>query len=893
MQHVRQLAKRHALPAAVAGVFGIALLIAPEIAFAGPVDAIAGMLAQIILWIASFIGSVALYLLEIFFTKVISYNDFIHHGIVEKGWTMVRDVVNIGFIAVLLVIAIGTMFGISRMNWRQQVPMLLLGAVIVNFSRLICGLLIDVGQVFMITFANAIQQAGAGNFLQLFSIDKIQSLSNSAPVSGSILFVVSLFALSLSVIILIVVFVFMAILVYRIVVLWVLIILSPIAFLIGAAKGVFNTVGSEYSQWWQKLVASITIGPILLFFLWLALTAVAGGGLSLPGGSTELSPSGSALAASGFDIETLTSFVIAIALLLAGLEVAQQTAGQIGGFAGKAAAMGKGYATKVAGAPIAAGALVGGYALRKGIQKTKSGVKSVTGGARDLYRGTTAESRQRKMEAERRRAQRLASDTGRFGAIRRAQGRSRLAKLGEREKLEKTRQAELVAKHKGEFDTYSPEEKKAFIASVKGKKVVSETEKAKVAAIENGTVLDSKQFEEMMAKDRETAKKWYTSVKDRAKDQGDEDTLKRLGTMAETRPSLAAKGRDGMAAAYSGMDRRQLQRINTDEFKDPEALAAAMDAGLFDQVNSDPKGYSKSMQDMAKRFAGSPAGAANATRAKGEQTRFEGERERIAQDAGLTDDQRTEANRRNEATRSVVTASLTDDLKRVLDGGVKLQDVDVAQLNPADIAKLLKTAAPDAMGDLSTRIRGNDAAGSPNANLNGWKTEIRNALLGSRLTTGASAKELQAIDQNRTAVTQSANMGYGYDKDVSPSTPGGVAGGGWSAEGRREFKASVTNSPNMVVHLAAELDADGGNNDLSKSVAETVTKDGLKGLLENLDKSRGGADEAQQRAVLERLGQVAMQWEGRLTGDMAKAVDEAAAFYRKRVAGQLERNTYS
>ena len=893
LQHAKLFAKQHALPLLVAGFIVVALMVVPEGVLAGPVDAIAGLLAQLILWIASFIASLALILLEIFFTKVISYNGFIYHVIVVKGWQMVRNVVNIGFIGVLLVIAFGTMFGISRINWRQQVPSLLIGAVIVNFSRLICGLLIDVGQVFMIAFANAIQQAGAGNFLQLFSIDKIQALNSGASISGMSLFFAALFALILAVIILIVIFVFMAILTYRIIILWVLIILSPIAFLIGAAKGVFNSVGGEYQQWWQKFVASITIGPILLFFLWLALTAVAGGELTIPGGSSEVGPSGSALAASGFDFETVTSFIIAIALLLAGLEVAQQTAGQIGGFAAQAVAKGKGMATKVATAPVAGAAWVGGKAIRKAGEKVKGAAKAVGGGTRDLYRGATAQRRQAKMEAERRRAERLATDSGRFGAIRRAQGRSRLQKIGAREDLEKKRQTELINKHKGDFDTFSPDEKKAFIERVNNKKFASETEKAQVAAIEQSTVLDSKKFEEMMTSDPETAKKWYKSTKDRAKDSGDEDTTKRLATMAESRPSLDAKGRDGLAAAFSKMDKNQIKRVNVDEFKDPDALAAALDSGLFDQINSDPGYYSKAMQDMATRFAGSPAATVNATRAKDEQSRFEREREAIAQNTGMTDDQRNVANQRNEATRSVVTASLTDNLKGVLDRGVKLQDVDVTQMTPDDIAKLLKTAAPSAFGELRGRLDANRAAGSPDANLNGWDAEMRRTLLSPTLATGASAKERRALQQNQAAIYQSARGPYGYNAGARAGAAGAPHGGGWAPDQRREFKSSVTNSPNIVMHLATELDADGGNNDLSRAAAETITKDGLKGLLEDLDKSRGSADEAQKREVLERLGQIAQQWEGKLTGDMATAVDEAAEFYRRRVASQIERRPYS
>src|SRR5688572_16403838 len=71
---------------------------------------------------------------------VAQYNGFVTSAPVANGWGIVRDVTNMFFILVLLVIAFGTILGVDAYSYRNKMlSRLLIMAVVVNFSRTICG----------------------------------------------------------------------------------------------------------------------------------------------------------------------------------------------------------------------------------------------------------------------------------------------------------------------------------------------------------------------------------------------------------------------------------------------------------------------------------------------------------------------------------------------------------------------------------------------------------------------------------------------------------------------------------------------------------------------------------------------------------------------------------
>ncbi|MBI4280624.1 hypothetical protein HY628_00325 [Candidatus Uhrbacteria bacterium] len=264
---------------------------------------------------------------------IASYKNFIgafgpiNHP-VTVGWTIVRDLSNMFFIVVLLVIAFGTLFKIEAYNYKTLLPKLLVMAVLINFSRTITGFVIDGAQVIMLTFVNAFQAAAGGNITSGLGIQQLFDVSDSAIKVDALRAAASfIFAdLVLAVALLTLVIIFMTLTV-RIVMLWVITILSPAAFLLST----FPRGKEYYSKWWDQLICWAFSGPVLAFFLWLALSTMIAAGTDV--GSTikekvgegpQAIGGGSAFISEAAEEPNLVKFVVGIVLLLAGVQVGQQ-----------------------------------------------------------------------------------------------------------------------------------------------------------------------------------------------------------------------------------------------------------------------------------------------------------------------------------------------------------------------------------------------------------------------------------------------------------------------------------------------------------------------------------------------------------------------------------------
>ncbi len=305
-------------------------------------------------YIASWLGSVA------------QWNHFIDVTAVTTGWVIVRDLCNMFFVLIILVIAFATILKYENYSVKKLLPKLLIMAVLINFSKTICGLIIDFAQVIMLTFVNGFSGGGINNLVTLLGVDKIvsmtQATSNPAITIDSLsLFGGLLAALFSAIIAFIVVLIMLVILIFRIVMLWIYVILSPIAFLASAFPA-----GAKYSQqWWSEFSKQVIIGPLLAFFIWLALSTAQVS-------STEISKNAqlddtfrSNIPSDVLGAETFQTYLITIALLIGGLIVTQQ----LGGMAGAAAGKGIGWIRSGALAP-AVGARklaknVGGWGLDK------------------------------------------------------------------------------------------------------------------------------------------------------------------------------------------------------------------------------------------------------------------------------------------------------------------------------------------------------------------------------------------------------------------------------------------------------------------------------------------------------------------------------------------------
>lgn len=344
-------------------------------------------------FVTDIIGWVALRLVELFgvifvwFVDILidisQFNEFTTLSMVETGWGLARDVANMFFIVVLLIIAFSTVLKISSYHYQKTLTKLLIMAILVNFSKLIAGFLIDFFQVIMLTFVNGFKDAAAGNLAAGFGIYEMLANANTGQVgdigSNAAAALAALLAVLMIIIADMVVLIMIAVLLWRIAMLWVLVIISPLAYLS------YAFIPKYWSQWWQMFFQHLTSGPIIAFFLWLALLTMQQDALKdklVVEGDRDTTQNYS-FVGSAVNNKVLMNYFVSIALLMGGLAIAQKVAAQSGGAVGNFAQKVQKVGTKAA--MIGTGVAAAGWALKKapskagGLLSRSEGVRNVLG----------------------------------------------------------------------------------------------------------------------------------------------------------------------------------------------------------------------------------------------------------------------------------------------------------------------------------------------------------------------------------------------------------------------------------------------------------------------------------------------------------------------------------
>lgn len=277
-------------------------------------------------WIIDTFGRLTLALFNLLI-GIAQYNGFTTEPIVVMGWKIVRDVSNMFFIFAMLLIAFGTILRIQTYHYRSLLFRVILMATLVNLSKSITGFLIDISQIIMLTFVSAFASLAGSSLAQALGMDKLLELSApedyvSAGTAASITASYVLGAIAMFLIFVTVLSIVITLLI-RILKLWILTILSPIAFV----GSVFKNFGSYVSKWWSTLGQELTAGPVLAFFLWLVLAIAKSKFVENPDsgfskmGSFE--PAYNPTNLTGGSAANLVNLLVVVGLLIAALGVAK------------------------------------------------------------------------------------------------------------------------------------------------------------------------------------------------------------------------------------------------------------------------------------------------------------------------------------------------------------------------------------------------------------------------------------------------------------------------------------------------------------------------------------------------------------------------------------------
>ncbi len=281
--------------------------------------------AQFILWIVTWIFSVAINLLVVKMGLFVSSSSAAG---IQAAWRVVRDLANIGIVGGMVAVAIGTILHMPQVNAQKHLVRLIIAALLVNFSFFFAGAIIDgsnfiATKIYQTTVATpncnctlATRFQGLTNYAQIGNTPE-QSLVTIIlnPDVAIDAFVIQVFILIFD---LVTIFVFLSatsLLIGRFVALIFIIITSPF----GIAAIAIPKINKYAKEWWEALFSQAVVAPVYFLLVGFSLTilsasqgAIAAAALN---GNTGI----------GAQIVGITlTFVVATVFMLQSLKIAKQ-----------------------------------------------------------------------------------------------------------------------------------------------------------------------------------------------------------------------------------------------------------------------------------------------------------------------------------------------------------------------------------------------------------------------------------------------------------------------------------------------------------------------------------------------------------------------------------------
>lgn len=298
-------------------------------------------LSSKVLWMAAVLFNFAVYWSMQFKTLLENTR------VVGIGWTIFRDIANICFIFILLAIAIGTILRVESYHVKKLLATVIIVAVFINFSLFLGKVVIDASNIMALQFYSKIAPAGQGQysggisdaFIDALGMEGIfneyskkdlrsqrvietdegteQRMRNIIIIGfgGSALMLVTAFVL----------FVGSFLFLLRTIVLIILLLLSPLAFL----AAVLPKTRTYWDQWLSTLLKESFFAPIFLLMIYIVLAAVTSS--SDASGKSKGTNFASLLAGDIHAIPVLFNYLILIGLMIGSLIIAKMFGTQLGG----------------------------------------------------------------------------------------------------------------------------------------------------------------------------------------------------------------------------------------------------------------------------------------------------------------------------------------------------------------------------------------------------------------------------------------------------------------------------------------------------------------------------------------------------------------------------------
>lgn len=359
----------------------------------------------LISWTTWIINSLAEWLLGFLADLILSMlrqSTYINQDFVKQGWVFIQGITNLGFIFVLLYIALATTLRIESVGTSIQslLPKLLIGALLVNFSLIIGGFFIDASRLLMAIELNVLSQDknehgktsmealkdGLFSKSRLLEADlakyKYQGASGAYMASiirlvqGSVFRIVLLLAFGVIALNLLV----------RYITLLILLIFSPIPYL----AFILPKTAKAASIWWGYFLRWVFYGPTILFFLILIINMQ---NIDI---ATDSRNNGTWMDSAAF--KEFMRFIIVMSLFFVGNKLSKKIAGDVGDIVMSGAKRtGSFIRNNPKTAMIAAGAATGGLGFLAGAGAAAGTAALGSRTARDFYKGVGSNLKESKM----------------------------------------------------------------------------------------------------------------------------------------------------------------------------------------------------------------------------------------------------------------------------------------------------------------------------------------------------------------------------------------------------------------------------------------------------------------------------------------------------------------
>lgn len=261
---------------------------------------------------------------SVLFTTIIAPKnvyDVIGNQAVYQMWVKVRDVLNIAFILAILFSAFCTIFQIQKFNYKAMLLTIIIMALLVNFSFPIARVIIDIANVIMYYFAQALNlgidpNASSSMYAQIANASGLGVLVDSVIAKGVksdtfllLALVVFLFIFTLTLLVISLLFVI------RLIALAILVIFSPIGFV----GPIVPVLSSQAGKWWDALFRYSFFGPIMVFMIYIAVQMMG----AIVAAQPDMANAAQRITDAPGVVASIAFFAIPIVILWAGMAFAQ------------------------------------------------------------------------------------------------------------------------------------------------------------------------------------------------------------------------------------------------------------------------------------------------------------------------------------------------------------------------------------------------------------------------------------------------------------------------------------------------------------------------------------------------------------------------------------------